>query len=172
MLKWREEAIVRKHDRKGFDCGQTDLNHFLAAHARQAHESGATKTYVAVDPVDGVTIFGFYTLLPTELASDAVPPQARPTGGGKYSIGGFRLARLAVRKFVQGQGVGGALLLSAARRCILASAAVGGTMIVIDAKDDKAASWYKIYGAIALPKMPLTLVMPYVVFTDALNITE
>jgi len=167
--KWREEAISKKHDRKGFDCGQADLNHFLAAYARQAHESGATKTYVAVDPVDGVTIFGFYSLLPTDLAFEAVPPEARPAGGGRHSIGGFRLARLAVSKSVQGQGIGGALLLSAARRCIMASVEVGGTMIVIDAKDDKAASWYKTYGAIAIPRMPLTLVMPYAVFPDAMK---
>jgi GNAT superfamily N-acetyltransferase len=169
VLKWRAEPIAKQHNRKRFDCGQTELNHFLASHARQAHESGAAKTYVAVDPLDGMTVFGFYTLLPTHMAFEIVPPQARPSGSGRHPIGGFRLARLAVSKSFQGQGLGGALLLSAARRCILASAAVGGTMIVIDAKDDKAASWYKSYGALAIPKMPLTLVLPYGSFPDSIK---
>jgi hypothetical protein len=40
---------------------------------------------------------------------------------------------------------------------------VGGTMIVIDAKDEEAASWYKKYGAIAMLRRPLTLVLPYYV---------
>ncbi|MBU3655335.1 MAG: GNAT family N-acetyltransferase [Alphaproteobacteria bacterium] len=158
---WREEAIQKKHDRKGFDCGQGDLNSFLAQHARQAHESGASKTYVVVDPDDGVTIYGFYTLVPTDMKVEDAPSEIRLAGGGNHSIGGFRLARLAVSKRVQGQGIGGKLLLSAARRCMRVSEEVGGTMIVIDAKDDKAASWYKIYGAIAVPRMPLTLVLPY-----------
>ena len=28
---WHEEAIAKKHNRKGFDCGQSDLNTFLNA---------------------------------------------------------------------------------------------------------------------------------------------
>jgi GNAT superfamily N-acetyltransferase len=169
VLRWREEPIAKKHNRKRFDCGHPELNHFLTSHARQAHESGATKTYVAVNPLDGMTIFGFYTLLPTDIDFEVVPPEARPSGSGRHPLGGFRLARLAVSKSVQGQGLGGALLLSAARRCILASASVGGTMILIDAKDDKAASWYKSYGALAIPKMPLTLVIPYASFPDSIK---
>ena len=46
---WHEEPVAKRHNRKGFDCGQADLNGFLAKYARQANESGASKTYVAVD---------------------------------------------------------------------------------------------------------------------------
>jgi len=42
---WREEPIGKRHDRKGFDCGQAELNTFLAQYARQAHEGGSAKTY-------------------------------------------------------------------------------------------------------------------------------
>lgn len=169
LLRWHEEAIARKHDRKRFDCGQPDLNNFLAVYARQAHDSGASKTYVAVDPADGIKIFGFYTLAPTNIEFSLLPPKARPAGGGGHPIGGIRLARLAVSKPFQRQGLGGALLISAARRCIQASAAVGGTMLVIDAKDESAAAWYKTYGAIEIPKLPLTLVLPYTSFLDAMQ---
>jgi GNAT superfamily N-acetyltransferase len=168
-FNWREEAIEKKHDRKGFDCGQAELNMFLAQHARQAHESGASKTYVVVHPNDGVTIFGFYTLVPTNIAFASIPPDVRPYSGGKYPIGGLRLARLAVRKSLQGQGIGGNLLFLAARRCMRASEEVGGTMIVIDAKDDKVASWYQKYGAIAI--QPLTLIIPYAVFKTGIATT-
>lgn len=172
LLKWQEEPIAKRHNRKRFDCGHPDLNHFLASYARQAHESGATKTYVAVAPDDGITVFGYYTLLPAEIAFDSVPAEVRPAGAGRHSLGGFRLARLAVSKSLQGQGLGGALLLSAARRCIRASAAVGGTLMVIDAKDDEAASWYKSFGAVAIPRMPLTLVIPYASFPDTVRNTD
>ena len=164
---WREEPISRKHDRKGFDCGQPDLNDFLARYARQSHESGASKTYVAVDD-DGKTIRGFYTLSPAQVDFSFAPEVARPAGGGRYPIGGFRLGRLAVSKAVQGQGLGGQLLIAAARRCIQVSLQVGGSLLLIDAKDQRAADWYKTYGALEIPKAPLSLVLPYAVFLDVM----
>ena len=50
---WREEPIGRHHDRKGFDCSSPDLNEYLDCYARQNHESGGAKTFVAVAP-DGM----------------------------------------------------------------------------------------------------------------------
>lgn len=159
VLDWREEPIAKAHDRKGFDCGQPDLNDFLMRHARQAHESGASKTYVAVDNADGKTVLGFYTLSPAHIDFDAVPDATRPAGGGRHAIGGFRLGRLAVSISCQGKGIGGELLVAAARRCIRVSSQVGGTLLFIDAKDERAAQWYRSYGAIAIPKTPLSLVL-------------
>ncbi len=166
---WHEEPISRTHDRKGFDCGHADLNDFLARHARQAHESGASKTYVAVDDADTITVLGFYTLSPAQVDFSLAPEAARPAGGGRHPIGGFRLGRLAVNRVVQGQGLGGELLIAAARRCIRVSSQVGGSLLLIDAKDERAADWYKSYGALEIPKAPLSLVLPYSVFLDAMK---
>lgn len=82
---WREEPIAKKHNRKGFDCGQADLNGFLAKYARQAHESGASKTYVAVDNAGNPAILGFYTLSPALIDFNLAPEAARPAGGGRHS---------------------------------------------------------------------------------------
>jgi len=169
LPNWHEEPIAKGHNRKGFDCGQADLNAFLAKYARQAHESGASKTYVAVDDADGTSIFGFYTLSPAHIDFDLVPDQARPAGGGRHPIGGFRLGRLAVAKSSQGRGLGGQLLVAAARRCIQVSTQVGGSLLLIDAKDARAADWYKSYGAVEIPRSPLSLVLPYAVFIDAMR---
>lgn len=166
---WYEEPIAKTHDRKGFDCGQADLNDFLTRHARQAHESGASKTYVALDSTDNRTILGFYTLSPAQIDFDTAPNIARPAGGGRHAIGGFRLGRLAVSKTCQGKGIGGELLIAAARRCIRVSAQVGGTLLLIDAKDERATDWYRSYGAIAIPGAPLSLVLPYSVFIAAMK---
>lgn len=168
-VAWREEAIEKKHDRRGFDCGQAELNTFLAQHARQAHESGASKTFVAVDPADGVAVLGFYTLAPTELDFERVPPVARPKAAGRHPVAGIRLFRLAVSRSLQRRRLGGALLLSAALRCIRASDEIGGNLLVIDAKDAAAAAWYGSYGAIGIPRSPLTLVLPYSVVIDAMK---
>ncbi|NLS19439.1 GNAT family N-acetyltransferase [Rhizobium sp. P40RR-XXII] len=169
LLDWREEPISRKHNRKGFDCGQADLNDFLTKYARQAHGSGASKTFVAVDDDDGTTIYGFYTLSPAQVEFDLTPERARPAGGGRHPVGGFRLGRLAVSTSLQGRGLGGELLIAAARRCIQASVQVGGSLLLIDAKDKRAAEWYKSYGALEIPKTPLALVLPYSVIIDVME---
>jgi hypothetical protein len=44
---------------------------------------------------------------------------------------------------------------------------VGGTALLIDAKDDAAARWYQLYGAMPLDDRPLSLVIPYVEFNRA-----
>ena len=63
-------------------------------------------------------------------------------------------------KALQGQGLGGELLIAAARRCIQVSTQVGGSLLLIDAKDQRAADWYKSYGALEIPKRPSRLFCP------------
>ena len=67
---------------------------------------------------------------------------------------------MAVDFKVQGQGLGGQLLLSAGKRCLLASAEVGGVAMLIDAKNAKVAKWYASYGALPLLDTPLSLLLP------------
>ena len=52
---WHEEPILKKHDRKSFDCGDPSMNDFLQRYARQSHESGAAKTFLAIDNADNKT---------------------------------------------------------------------------------------------------------------------
>jgi GNAT superfamily N-acetyltransferase len=165
---WHEEPIDKKHDRKGFDCGQDALNIFLQQHARKSHENGASKSYLAIDDSDGKTVYGFYTLSPAQVDFYRVPESAR-RNLGRYDVGGFRLGRLAVSKTLQGRGLGGQLLIAAARRCVRASREMGGTAMMIDAKDRKVAAWYELYGAVPLIDIPLSLLLPYRLLEDALQ---
>jgi GNAT superfamily N-acetyltransferase len=82
---------------------------------------------------------------------------------------GFRLARLAVDRSLQGQGMGGQLLLAAGRRCLLASAEIGGVVLVIDAKNERVAGWYASYGALPLLDAPLSLLLPLATIEAALK---
>ena len=85
-------------------------------------------------------------------------------GLARHDVGGFRLARIGTHVRVEGQGLGGQLLAAAARRCLRASAEVGGVMLIIHAKSERAARWYAGYGALPLPDKPLTLVMSLATF--------
>ena len=155
---WHEEALTRKHDRSAFDCGDAELNAFLLRHARQSHDQGAAKTFLAIDDRTK-SILGFYSLAPVSLACHRAPEFVR-RGLARHDVPGFRLARLVVDRAQQGQGVGGQLLLAAGRRCLRVAAVVGGTVLVIDAKNDRAASWYARYGAVPLRDAERALVLP------------
>jgi GNAT superfamily N-acetyltransferase len=155
---WHEEAITRKHNRGAFDCGDAELNDFLLRYARQSHDQGAAKTFLAVD--DGTNaILGFYSLAPASIAYNRAPEIIR-RGLARHEVPGFRLAPIAIDRAQQGQGLGGQLLLAAGRRCLMAAAAVGGIILIIDAKNDRAAAWYASYGAVPLPDAERTLVLP------------
>jgi len=166
--RWREEPISKEHDRRGFDCGNADLNEFLRSYARQSHERGAAKTFVAVDAGDEKRILGYYSLSPASI-DYASSPNAIRKGLGHHDVGAFRLARLATSLDVQGQGLGGQLLLAAGRRCLRVAAEVGGTVMLIDAKNERAAAWYESFGSMRLIDASLSLVLPLLTIEMALK---
>lgn len=166
---WHEAPIGKAYDRSAFDCGVTELNEYLQKHARKNHERGGAKTILAVAR-ETQAILGYYSLSPASIEYSRVPENAK-RGLGRYEVPGFRLARLAVDASVQKFGLGGQLLLSAARRCILASAEIGGTALIIDAKNERVAGWYAGYGAMPLLDAPLTLVLPLATINTLLQKT-
>jgi GNAT superfamily N-acetyltransferase len=165
---WEEAPIGKTHHRAAFDCGDVDLNTYLQRYARQNHESGGAKCFVAVSSDAPPRILGFYTLCPASL-DYARTPAAVKRGLARYDVPVFRLGRLAVDRGVQGRGLGGALLLRAADRCIRVATQVGGIAMLIDAKNDDVARWYEGYGALRLADAPLSLVLPLAVAAEALR---
>ena len=167
-IVWDEAPIAKRHDRASFDCGDSDLNLYLQRYARQNHESGGAKCFVAAPADAPAGILGFYTLSPASLEYSRTPALAKK-GLARYDVPVFRLGRLAVDKTVQGRGLGGALLLRAADRCLRVAEEVGGVALLIDAKNDRAARWYETYGALVLADAPLSLVLPLAVAAPALE---
>ncbi len=167
ILAWHEAAITRQHDRAAFDCGEAALNEFLLRYARQSHDNGAAKTFLAIDDASGA-ILGYYSLAPASLAYDRTPAGVR-RGLPRHEVAGFRLARIAVHRAAQGRGLGGQLLLAAGRRCLAVAAEVGGSILIIDAKSDRAAAWYASYGAVPLLDAERTLVVALATLEAALK---
>lgn len=157
-LAWREEALTRHHDRSSFDCGVPPLNEYLRRYARQNHESGGAKTFVAVAPEASTLVLGYYTISPGAIAFAKTPPTITKKLG-RYEVPVFRLGRLAVSLSVQGRDLGGDLLFAAGERAIAVAQEVGGVALAIDAKDERAAAWYERFGALRLLDDPLKLVL-------------
>jgi GNAT superfamily N-acetyltransferase len=171
LPEWREESIGRHHDRKSFDCGSAALNEYLIRYARQNHESGGAKTFVAVAPEAPTRVLGFYSISPGAIAFAHVPTSLTKKLG-RYDVPVFRLGRLAIDRSVQGRGFGGDLLLAAGERALAVAAEVGGVALAIDAKDERAANWYQRFGALALLDDPLKLILPLAVIAEAIAIAS
>ena len=163
---WHDEAIEKRHDRALFDCGDLNLNTFLVRHARQSHEMGGAKTFLAVDDRIG-KILGFYSLSPASIAYERTPDVVK-RGLARYEVPVFWLGRLAVDESVQGRGLGGQLLLTAGRRCLRVAVEAGGVALLIDAKNEGVAEWYAGYGAIPLQDAPLSLLLSFKTIHTAL----
>ena len=167
-LVWGEAPIAKRHDRAAFDCGDADLNLYLQKFARQNHESGGAKCFVAAPADDPAHVLGFYTLSPASLEYARTPALAK-IGLARCDVPVFRLGRLAIDNTVQGRGLGGALLLREAHRCIRVADDVGGVGLLIDAKNDRAARWYESHGALRLNDALLSLVLPLATAAEALR---
>jgi GNAT superfamily N-acetyltransferase len=167
-LEWREEALTRHHKRADFDCGVAALNEYLHRYARQNHESGGAKTFVAVSPKTPTIILGYYTISPGAIRFAKVPTTLTKKLG-RYEVPVFRLGRLAVLVTMQGKGLGGDLLLAAGQRALAVAQEIGGVALAIDAKDERAASWYERFGALRLVDDALKLVLPLATIAAALR---
>ena len=166
-IEWREEAIARHHDRSGFDCGSAEINDYLCKYARQNHETGGAKSFVAVFPDEPGRVLGFYSISPGAVEFARVP--ARLTKKlGRYEVPVFRLGRLGVSRSLQGQGLGAELLLAAGVRALSVASQIGGVALAIDARDERAAGWYERFGAARLLDDPLKLVLPLTLIAEAI----
>lgn len=143
-----ELRALRENDpREGFACGDPDLDRFFLKYAGQnqfRHHIGTT--YVAVQ---GGQVLGFATV-----SSAHIEVEALPSAVGKrfprYPLPVLRLARLAVDRRAQGQGVGGALLHLVFTLALQQGSLAGCIGVVVDAKAG-AEAWYARYGFMPLP---------------------
>jgi predicted GNAT family N-acyltransferase len=152
------QALQDSHDTAGFSCGVAPLDKWLREVARQHIRKGISRTFCAVDADEPAQILGYYSLTVAELDTDKLPkdvarklPQRAPL---------VLIGRLATALTMRGQGLGSLLLVDALRRIVEVSNNVGVTLIMVDAKDDQASSFYQHFGFVPLPANPLRLVLP------------
>lgn len=160
--------ISDQHDRAAFDCEVAPLTDYLRKFAKQNHEKGLSLTFVATEKDNPTTILGYYSVSMGQVEFDSLPPEAKKRIP-KYPIPVMRIGRLAVDKTAKGKGVGRDLLMDALHRAVEASKSVGVFAVVVDAKDDKAKSFYKKYGFIEFLDKPMVLFILMSTVKDALS---
>lgn len=141
------ELLDKSHNRSSFDCGNDLLNRFLQQTARQHIQKGISRTFVLIDsaPRSGSLrdrpqeIVGFFTLTLCEVLLEKLPPSLVKKYPSK--VPGVKLARLAVDKTWQRQGIGEILLVEAMQRALVVAKNAGGIGLFVDAKDEAAKTY-------------------------------
>jgi GNAT superfamily N-acetyltransferase len=159
------EKLRRDHPIDDFDCGHEELSNYLKRYALQNQQSGGAQTYVGL--ADGVVI-GFHTLTVGEVKYDGAPERLTK-GLARHPIPIMVLARLAVDRRWQGQGVGEGLLKDALLRTLQAADIAGIRAFAVHAKDERAKRFYERFDFIPSLVDPLHL---YVLLKDVRKIVE
>ncbi|MGL4461243.1 MAG: GNAT family N-acetyltransferase [Planctomycetia bacterium] len=146
------------HDRTAFDCGVAALNLYLRNYAQQNQKRGIVRNYVTTC-VESSVVVGYYSLVYASLDQKSLPPKI-VKGLGKYDIPVMLLARLAVDHREHGKGLGKALLKDAILRTMQAAEIAGLKLLLVHAKDEAAADFYRKHGFEPVLDDPLKLFLP------------
>lgn len=147
---YKIEQLTKDHDRASFDCGVLALNTFLQKHARQNATSNSSRTYVATLAEDA-KILGYFTLAAGRVSLEDVPDEQRKRLRlPRHAVPVVLLGRLAVDQTARGLGLGSRLLIEGLERAAMAAELIGAAAVEVDAKDEKARSFYKKFGFLAL----------------------
>jgi len=165
-MKIKKSQLTKLQNKKQFDCGDTELNAFFRVQARQADARQLVRTTVIVDSADHSRTLAYYSTSPCEIKA---PEGIRGYRNYPHKVPFLKLARLASDLNYRGQGMGEIALVSAisdAARVHLRTA-IGG--LVVDAKNEQVAAFYRKYDFIEVEPGSLTLFLP---IRDCIAISE
>ena len=149
----RVEKLRRDHPVEGFDCGREALNRYLWRYAWQNQQAGAAQTYVGIV---GEGLVGYHTLAVGEVTLLDAPERLKK-GLARHPVPIMLLARLAIDRRWQGQGVGKALLRDAMQRTLQAADIAGIRAFAVHAKDESARRFYEHFEFVPFPTDPMHL---------------
>lgn len=154
-VSYRIEELNARHDRSEFSCGTAALDRYMQQQASQDVRRQVTKCFVAVEAA-ALKVAGFYTLAASGLPIDTLPLDVQRRLPRYPLVPVARLGRLAVDQSHQGRKLGATLLSDALLR--VGRAEMGVFALLVDAKDERAESFYLHYGFVLLE--PRRLFMP------------
>ena len=131
------------HDRSAFSCGYEPIDNFLKSSLSDRVRTGMVVAYVATAD-DSRVVLGFYTLGAMAVRAGLGPEKWQRAGIPDVPV--IYVHAFAVRKDMQGRGLGTALLVDAMKRCGDIAYQVGAAAVVLDVlKDEHFERRWKFY---------------------------
>ncbi len=151
---------LRKHpNRTAFSSGSEPLDRYLQHQAGQEARRYVAVTLVLVDTARQ-RLAGYYTLAATSLRLGDLPAEIADKLPRYPLVPATLLGRLALDTEYQGKGLGEFLLMDALHRSYTQSQVIAAMAVVVEAKDDRARSFYEHYGFLRFPDQPYRLFLP------------
>jgi GNAT superfamily N-acetyltransferase len=148
------EPLAPEHELESFASGIAPLDEWLKRRARRNEADGASRTFVCCSDR---RVIGYYTLAAGSVLHDASTGKVRRNMPDPVLA--MLLARLAIDKAWQGQGVGADLFNDAVLRIVAAAESVGMRAILVHAISEQAKAFYEKHGFRASPVDPMTLMI-------------
>lgn len=135
------EPLAAHHDVESFVSGVEGLDQWLKRRALRNQASGASRTFVACEEH---RVQAYYALASSAITVDAAPGHFRRNMPDPIPV--VVLARLAVDRSQQGQGLGRALIRDAGQRVIQAADTIGIRGVIVHALSTEAKAFYERIG--------------------------
>ncbi len=152
------QLLSPHHDRANFNCGVGPLDRYLREQAGQDARRRVARCFVAVRPNNDPAIAGYYTFSAAEIRADELDETEKRRLPRYASFPAALIGRLAVDLKYRGQRLGAAMIYDAVRRAAKADPAI--FTLVVDAKDDSVAAFYRSLEFRPFANNPRSLYLP------------
>ena len=146
-----------QQDRSGFHSGVEPLDRYFHAQVGQDIRRDLTACFIALERETG-QIASYYTLSAADIPVTNLPPELTRRLPRYPSVPAARVGRLAVDERFRECKLGSIMLASAASRA--ASSDIAVFAMIVDAKDEKAAAFYRYHGFTEFSSAPGSLIAP------------
>lgn len=148
------EPLTGQHDTLAFESGVESLDHWFKRRALKNQATGASRTFVACERG---RVLAFYALASSAIAVDKAGGRFRRNMPDPIPV--VVLARLAVDRSRQGQGLARALVRDAGLRVLQAADTIGIRGLIVHALSQDAMAFYERVGFEPSPLDPMTLMI-------------
>lgn len=141
---YQSVPLADQHNLQSFSCGIDELDRWLRHYARHASVMNTARTFVWIEPDE--VVVGYYSLAGHQVVREGLPH--RVARGSPKQIPSVLIGKLALDTKLQGdeRKLGAGLLLDALERVLDATRLVAARLVVVDAIDDRAVSYYEHFG--------------------------
>lgn len=163
MTRFRIRSLDAAVDLVTFHCGQPPLDEYIRRYATQDVRRNVARVFIATPDDDTRRLAGFFTLSAGSVNCSDLPESfARKLP--RYPVPVALIGRLAVDVEFQGNGLGSILLAEACQKVAQASTTLAVAGIVVDAKTESVAAFYRHFGFLPFPGRSDRLLLPAAAF--------
>jgi predicted GNAT family N-acyltransferase len=146
-------------ERSAFHCGDHELDGYFHQRASRDVREKLSAVFILVTEDNPAKILGYYTLSAQQVDVSEMPETLQKKTGRYKRLGVTLLGRLAVAEDQQGKKLGAFLLVDALRRALESTRHVMSFAVVVDAKGEQVANFYRKFGFVTLIGNRLILAM-------------